>query len=134
MLDDDGRRVIDADQPRSRCYGPAECHDWNDGDGGHGVNRCEHHAGRIVVETSNGAVWFDRAIPDLTDPATIGCLLALVREAHCDPLIYVARNCGIFEVNRGEGEDAARAHGCIYNGPTEAAALVAALKCANGRP
>ena len=28
-------------------------------------------------------------IPDLTDPATLGCLLALVREAHGDDTIYV---------------------------------------------
>ena len=28
-------------------------------------------------------------LPDLTDPATIGCLLALVRHAWVDPGIYV---------------------------------------------
>lgn len=27
----------------------------------------------------------EKALPDLTDPATVGCLLALVREAHNDP-------------------------------------------------
>jgi hypothetical protein len=31
------------------------------------------------------------AIPDLTDPATVGCLLALVREAHGDPEIVVSK-------------------------------------------
>jgi hypothetical protein len=29
------------------------------------------------------------ALPDLTDPATLGCLLALVREAWCDPGVFV---------------------------------------------
>ena len=33
----------------------------------------------------------DKFIPDLTDPATLGCLLALVREAWGDPGIYVQR-------------------------------------------
>lgn len=70
----------------------------------------------------------DSLIPNLTDPATLGCLLALVREAHKDPLIYVVRSCGIFEVCRGEEPEAACAHDCIYDGPTEAAALVAALE------
>jgi len=31
------------------------------------------------------------ALPDLTDPATLGCLLALVREAWGDPSLYVRR-------------------------------------------
>ena len=30
------------------------------------------------------------SLPDLTDPATRGCVLAMVREAWQDPLIYVA--------------------------------------------
>jgi hypothetical protein len=33
----------------------------------------------------------DCSIPDLTDPATIGCLFALVREAHGDPEIVVSK-------------------------------------------
>ncbi len=31
-----------------------------------------------------------QALPDLTDPATLGCLLALVREAWADPRIHAA--------------------------------------------
>jgi hypothetical protein len=30
------------------------------------------------------------ALPDLTDPATLGCLLALVREAWSEPILSVA--------------------------------------------
>lgn len=38
--------------------------------------------------------WITRSIypgtiPDLSDPATLGCLLALVREAYGDPSLYV---------------------------------------------
>lgn len=29
-------------------------------------------------------------VPDLTDPATVGCLLALVREAHAVPVLQVS--------------------------------------------
>ena len=29
------------------------------------------------------------SVPDLTDPATVGCLLALVRSAYSDPWFYV---------------------------------------------
>jgi len=37
------------------------------------------------------AVWLDNVplLPDLTDPATLGCLLALVRSAYSDPWFYV---------------------------------------------
>jgi hypothetical protein len=32
----------------------------------------------------------DCLLPDLTDPATLGCLLALVREAHAVPFLQVS--------------------------------------------
>lgn len=56
--------------------------------------------------------------PDLRDPATLGCLLALVREAKDDP--------GWQALNLGE--DAWAIEGADY--PTEAHALVAALEAA----
>lgn len=37
---------------------------------------------RVVVRCFNDDNEPDDDIPDLTDPATMGCLLALVREAH----------------------------------------------------
>lgn len=50
--------------------------------------------------------------PDLTDPATIGCLLALVRDAHrdaymaagCDGEDWIVADCDGFEVSRGRSE------------------------------
>lgn len=43
--------------------------------------------------TRDGGGWIDDDsagyLPDLTDPATLGCLLALVREAWGDPLLNV---------------------------------------------
>ena len=67
-------------------------------------------------------------LPDLSDPATVGCLLALVREAWGEPKAYVAA--------RGEGLDLWAV--CLPqpradrfgHGATEAEALVAALESA----
>jgi hypothetical protein len=63
------------------------------------------------------------ALPDLTDPATLGCLLALVREAWGDPCMYLAPADGWY-VGKG-GRDSMPGEG-----PTEASALVAALEAA----
>jgi hypothetical protein len=49
----------------------------------------------VVVGTEQGEPWFHSinsfckgALPDLEDAATIGCLLALVREARQEPWYY----------------------------------------------
>ena len=52
------------------------------------------------------------ALPDLTDPATLGGLLAVVRDAHrdafmaagCDGEDWVVADCDGFEVSRGRSE------------------------------
>ena len=67
-------------------------------------------------------------VPDLTDPATVGALLALVREAWGDPYVYamrlnVRRQIWVVHVP----SDRHNIHG---EGATEAAALVAALEAA----
>lgn len=63
------------------------------------------------------------ALPDLTDPATLGCLLALVREAWGPDHILETRQFRTFgEVYVGEGR-------CFVH-PTLAEALVAALEVA----
>lgn len=66
------------------------------------------------------------ALPDLTDPATVGCLLALVREAWGRPVAHTrfsrSRNC--WEVSLNHTLDRGLC------GPTEASALVAALEAA----
>lgn len=54
------------------------------------------------------------SLPDLTDPATLGCLLALVRDAHRDAFMaagndgsdWVVRDCDGYEVCRGTSERA----------------------------
>ena len=71
----------------------------------------------------------DRLLPDLSDPATLGCLLALVREAWGDP----GASAGICDdlywevggVLPGGGRGSFEFHGA-----TEAEALVAALEAA----
>jgi hypothetical protein len=69
-------------------------------------------------------------LPDLSDPATIGCLLQLAREAWKSPRLQVSP---MLEPAPAEwvaypntGPDCARR----YVAPTEAAALVAALEAA----
>lgn len=63
--------------------------------------------------------------PDLTDPATLGCLLQLVREAWGDPRAGVAYDC------EGDGCWEWRAKGRRASWHlTEAEALVAALEAA----
>ena len=52
------------------------------------------------------------AYPDLLDPATIGCLLALVRDAHrdaymaagCDGEDWIVADCDGLQVSRGRSE------------------------------
>jgi hypothetical protein len=74
--------------------------------------------------------WLDPAaeFPDLTDPATLGCLLALVREHHKEPRLAV--------VPTGKGWSVSRVwlrspHDRVAGVHTlEAEALVAALEAA----
>ena len=88
------------------------------------------------TEEGHTARWVEpqRLRPDLSDPATLGCLLALVREAHKQPNAYarLRRNPRSFEglywevlANAEEWRESALGHGS-----TEAAALVAALEAA----
>ena len=65
--------------------------------------------------------WVDDALPDLTDPATLGCLLALVRE-HYPDAYTVPQFGGGWEVAAPTDADV------VGEGPTEAAALVTALE------
>ena len=64
-------------------------------------------------------------LPDLSDPATLGCLLALVREAWGDPEMHLVLG------GAGSGESrVATVVLPIPAGRTEAEALVAALEAA----
>ena len=66
----------------------------------------------------------DKSVPDLTDPATLGCLLALVREAWVDPWVHVE------PMSRRRWRTLHSKAAPFCAGPTEAAALVAALEAA----
>lgn len=64
--------------------------------------------------------------PDLTDPATLGCLLALVRQIRGLPFAFVSMvRPDLWVVWRDASHDAQAGYG-----PTEAGALVAALEAA----
>ena len=70
-------------------------------------------------------------LPDLTDDATIGCLLALVREAFGDPELVAAAD--IYDPRRpsrwrAESFDARGRWRASFWGATEAEALVSALE------
>ena len=71
----------------------------------------------------------DVDVPDLTDPATLGCLLALVREAWGDPTLCVAyeHDTGYWHVGRWE-DDGIAMRGKW--GTSEAHALTLALEAA----
>ena len=82
--------------------------------------------------------------PDLTDPATLGCLLALVREAYPKHTLWVAPDCVEDPLDdtefildepractvRGASEVSCYVTG-LGRGRTEAEALVAALEAAD---
>ena len=66
----------------------------------------------------------DPIVPDLSDPATLGCLLALVRIAYGDPSFVVRCVAGLWYEESNTRALVAR------GGDTEAEALVAALEAA----
>lgn len=71
-------------------------------------------------------VWQHNPSPDLRDPATLGCLLALIREAWDDPFAlvdYDRSHWGLFTRKSDRV--------WICTAETEAAALVAALESAD---
>jgi len=67
------------------------------------------------------------ALPDLDDPATLGCLLALVREAWGDPSASPRLEAGWWRVYVSSYP------GIAGGGATESEALVAALEAAPRR-
>ena len=91
--------------------------------------------GTLVYQKGRGFVGLrPDDVPDLSDPATLGCLLSLVRLAHKQPNAYarLRRAPRSFEglywevlANAEEWRESALSHG-----NSEAAALVAALEAA----
>ena len=87
------------------------------------------HLGRILSgENDILHLWRDETIPRLRDPATLGCLLALVREAWGDLGIFVrprgSKMRPDWAVFTGEHSD------IIAVGADEAEAIVVALEAA----
>ena len=81
---------------------------------------------RLTDHQPEGMRVSDKSVPDLTDPATLGCLLALAREAWRDPkgsVYYLAP----VETEPGWFAEFG-AHDELY--ASEAEALVAALEAA----
>ena len=72
----------------------------------------------------------DDCVPDLSDPATLGCLLALVREAWGDQHLHVGRRIAGWGVWTSQSTPLPE---CVGKGDTEAEALVAALEAAERR-
>jgi len=86
------------------------------------VSEHPEHAAALAAEPGEEAPF-----PDLDDPATLGCLLALVREAWGDATIYVAKDgagWAVFGGRRDLGPLSMQTFG------SEAEALVAALEAA----
>ena len=75
----------------------------------------------------------NHGVPDLTDPATLGCLLALVREAWDDPHAYVLASSPDWYTMRSPNGSGGWLGPSPIDGSTEAAALVCALESAPSR-
>lgn len=91
----------------------------------HALNRSEEWRAEDVrgtkLPTHPGEPWL---YPDLSDPATLGCLLALAREAHGDPSFVVRCVAGLWYEESNKRALVAR------GSDTEVEALVAALEAA----
>ena len=73
-----------------------------------------------------GSPMFQNALPDLTDPATLGCLLAMVREAWGMPVaVWYPKNEEVCSVSVGRLPVVTGRH---WTEATKAEALVAALE------
>ena len=86
----------------------------------------------LLLIKNAGHVWecedFSDMIPNLSDPATLGCLLHLVREAHTNELISTFNRAMMINDWCVVGEDHHGVHIYAENQGSEIEALVAALE------
>ena len=83
-----------------------------------------------VASPAHAEIIHGDRLPDLTDPATLGCLLALVREAHNAPGAFLMGSAiGQWTVQNFVEPDGYWKGLCGWHA-TEAEALVAALEAA----
>ena len=109
------------------------CPKWRWTDGMKAVGRKGQILAWFRLEESQKQLMGDwsEALPDLSDFATVGCLLMLVRDAHNAPHAWVEARYGQkFRVVSPEGYSEATRMLCEWQVGTEAAALVAALEAA----
>ena len=128
----DGMAVVFPDGMKNRVT-HVEC-----GDVGYGIEFYPSRMADRMIGDSSCIQWREyEMLPDLTDPATLGCLLALVREAYRDPsklwegYVEVRRDHRTIFYVMGFHHDA----GCLVEdilawGCTEVEALVCALETA----
>jgi hypothetical protein len=99
-----------------------------------------------VTDVSEGMIYCDGdfdlsedAVPDMSDPATRGAFLDVVREAWGEPRLYlfperVDGGWRVYRMAGGYGQDSAEPvpdyDACLHGYATEAEALVAALEAA----
>lgn len=83
--------------------------------------------GQPFVDCTDTVDEWAEAMPDLDDPATVGCLLALVRGAWGDQHLHVGRRIAGWGVWTSQSTPFPE---CVGKGDTEAEALVAALETA----
>ena len=114
------------------------CQHWRWMPGMLAIDSCnEEHPARVidarrsvVYEDNDGAIHegvVSRSdLPDFSDPATLGCLLALMREALDDSRIHCRTRANKFRVYSGVTPIGEWAN-------SEGAALVAALEATNAR-
>jgi hypothetical protein len=90
--------------------------------------------GYLLIAGSEGSCvsWWPIGghLPDLTDPATVGCLLALVREAYEDDFIGLEYDAPLGKWGAYAAEKGVWSTRLRGEGNTEAEALVVALEAA----